>query len=156
MPVLWLWLFLRSFESRVFIQLQYKSDLSRYAEISRWQNTDFVDKGFSVQLSLVPLNIENIAHFERLDLHDVAYVDVWDPLRLVQIAQDRSHVRLVLLRDSFDQLFIICLKIIKLPCPPSDLRFFRLVGHLPWFFYQTELNFGYDRQNPFGRFFDHR
>lgn len=112
MPILTFWLLFLRLKLRIFIQLQNKSNLSRHTKIRCWQNGHLLYKTLSRKLRLISLNIQHLTHFYRLNLHYVPNIDILNPLRLVQVPQHCSHVRLITRLNFLSPVLLILLSLL--------------------------------------------
>ena len=78
-------------------RLQQESHLRAHAEVRHDQDGEFAEERVPAQLHLVAALVEELLHGERLDLHDIADIQIVDPLVLVEEAEHAAHVRLLLL-----------------------------------------------------------
>ena len=76
-------------------RLQQEAHLSAHAEVRHNQDGQFAEERVSTQLQLITRLMQKLFHRDGLNLHDVANIQIEDPLVLIEEAQDTSHVRLL-------------------------------------------------------------
>ena len=79
-------------------RLKQESHLSAHAEVWHNQNWEFSEERVSAELHLVICLLKKVFHADRLDLHNIADVEVINPLILIQKPKHTTHVWLFFLQ----------------------------------------------------------
>ena len=83
--------------------LEQEAHLRTHAEVGHRQYAELAEKRVPAQFDLILVLLEELLHRYRLDLHDVADVQIVDPLVLVEEAEHTAHVGLF-----FFELIVVC------------------------------------------------
>ena len=88
-------------------QLYDESDFCACTKVSDNQEGDDFQERISLETFFVSPDKSHLLCFERAYLHDVAYVQILDPLSLVQKAEDMSQINI--LNCTFNKIVLIFL-----------------------------------------------
>jgi len=88
-------------------RLQQETHFSAHAEIGNCQDGELVEEGVPAQLYFILVLLEELLHRDWLDLHDIAYIQIVDPLVLVKEAKYTPHVGLLFFKLIILSFFVI-------------------------------------------------